>query len=259
LWRDLRVLEHIENEFRNQGKTAVFFLLSTEVSQRRSRDINNMESEYNWPVAHREGWPDLSGGEAGFYTAVQEFNARSRNIKIVFINQFGFEQRHCGRRMPDDMEFMDIRKGSDVEFGQSIYEPFGISQFEPLTFGGICVTSNVCGCAGFLRDVADVKNVNNVIFADYTDLETRDSPDIEDLLQIDRSMRNRIEASVSEKVAKEVIARLPENQSEIERLIETGFEIAKNMSWEVAVSNYLMVSLQKALDKQHSQKIYTKT
>jgi hypothetical protein len=27
--------------------------------------------------------------------------------------------------MPADMEFMDIRKGSDVEFGQSIYEPFG--------------------------------------------------------------------------------------------------------------------------------------
>ncbi len=38
LWRDLRVLEHIENEFRNQNKTAVFFLLSTEVSQRRSRE-----------------------------------------------------------------------------------------------------------------------------------------------------------------------------------------------------------------------------
>jgi len=100
LWRDVRVLEHIEKEFRNQGKTAVLFLLSTEVSRRRSRDIYNMESAYSWPVAHREGWPDLSGGEAGFYTAIQEFNAKSRNIKIVFINQFGFEQRRCGMRMP---------------------------------------------------------------------------------------------------------------------------------------------------------------
>jgi len=259
LWRDLRVLEYIEKEFRKQDKTAVLFLLSTEVSRRRSSDIEKMESEYNWPVAHREGWPDLSGGEAGFYTAIQGFNAQNRNIKIIFINQFGFEPRHCGKRMQEDMEFMDIRKGSDVEFGQSIYEPFGISQFEPLTFGGICVISNVCGCAGFLSDVADVTNVNNVIFADYTDLKTQNSPDIEDLLQIDRSMRDRIEASVSEKVAKEVIARLPQNESEIESLIETGFQIAKNMSWDVAVSNYLMVSLQKALDKQHSQKIFTKT
>jgi hypothetical protein len=259
LWRDLRVLEHIENDFRNQGKTAVFFLLSTEVSQRRSPDIYNMESEYNWPVAHREGWPDLSGGEAGFYTAIQEFNAQSRNIKIVFINQFGFEQRHCGRRMPEDMEFMDIRKGSDVEFGQSIYEPFGIAQFEPLTFGGICVATNFCGCTGFLKDIADVEKIRNVIIADYTNLETQNYADIEDLLQIDRMVRNQIEARVSEKVAKEVISRLPQNESEIESMIETGFELAKNMSWDMAVRNYLLVSLQKALDKQHSRIIYTKT
>ena len=259
LWRDVRVLEHIEKEFRNQGKTAVLFLLSTEVSRRRSRDICNMESAYSWPVAHREGWPDLSGGEAGFYTAIQEFNAKSRNIKIVFINQFGFEQRRCGMRMPEDVEFMDIRKGSDVEFGQSIYEPFGISQFEPLTFGGICVISNVCGCAGFLKDIADVENVKNVIVADYTNLETRDNVNIEDLLQIERTVRDRIEAGVSENVAKEVIARLPQNESEIECLIQNGYELAKNMSWEVAVENYLMVSLQKALDKQPSQTIYTKT
>ncbi|MGB2809694.1 MAG: hypothetical protein WBC22_18270 [Sedimentisphaerales bacterium] len=257
LWRDLRVLEYMENEFRKKGKTAVFFLLSTEVSRRRSCDIHKMESDYNWPVAHREGWPDLSGGEAGFYTAIQEFNAQSRNIKVVFINQFGFKPKNCGKRMPEDMEFMDIRKGSDVEFGQSIYEPFGIAQLEPLTFGGICVISSVCGCAGFLHDVADVKNVKNVIIADYTNLETQDNPDIEDLLQIDRSVRNRIEASVSEKVAKEVIARLPQNESEIEGMIETGFELAKNMSWEMAVRNYLLVSLQKASDKQHSQTIYT--
>jgi len=259
LWRDLRVLEHIENEFRNQGKTAIFFLLSTEVSRRRTYDIYNMEAAYNWPAAHREGWPDLSGGEANFYTAVQEFNAQSRNIKVVFINQFGFQQKNCGRRMPEDMEFMDIRKGSDVEFGQSIYEPFGIAQLEPLTFGGICVISNVCGCAGFLHDIADVENVKNVIIADYTNLENQNYSDIEDLLRIDQSVRNQIEASVSEKVAKEVVARLPQNESEIESLIQTGYELAKNMSWDVAVENYLMVSMRKAMDKQHSQSIYTKT
>jgi glycosyltransferase involved in cell wall biosynthesis len=259
LWRDLRVLEHIENEFRNQGKTAVFFLLSTEVSRRRSLDIYNMESAYNWPVAHRESWPDLSGGEAGFYTAIQEFNARSRNIKIIFINQFGFEQRHCGARMPEDMEFMDIRKGSDVEFGQSIYEPFGISQFEPLTFGGICLISSVCGCSGFLRDTADVENIKNVIIADYTNLGHRDYSDLEELLQIDLLVRNQIEASVSEKVAEEVISRLPQNESEIENMIRTGYELAKNMSWDAAVEHYLLVSLQRVFDKQHSRSIYTET
>ena len=77
--------------------------------------------------------------------------------------------------MPADMEFMDIRKGSDVEFGQSIYEPFGIAQVEPISFGGICVFSNVCGCAGFVEKAAGGQPTPNVIVADYTELPARTS------------------------------------------------------------------------------------
>jgi glycosyltransferase involved in cell wall biosynthesis len=245
MWRDLRVLEHIEKEFRAQGKTGVLFVLSTEVSSRRSRDISNMESTYNWPVAHREGWPDMSGGEANYYTAVQEFNAKSRNIKIIFINQFGFGPKECGKRMPADMEFMDIRKGSDVEFGQSIYEPFGIAQLEPLTFGGICVFSSVCGCSGFLRDVTNAESVKNAIIADYTNLAIHSYTDIEDLLQINRAVRDRIEASESEKVAMQICSRLPKNEADIESMIQTGYELAKRMSWDIVVQDYLISSLQK--------------
>jgi hypothetical protein len=268
LWRDLRVLRNIEKQFQAQGKTAVFFLLSTEVTQRPSNDIFNMESAYNWPVAHREGWPDLSGGEADFYTKVQEFNAQSRNIKIVFINQFGFYRKNCGSRMPQDMEFMDIRKGTDVEFGQSIYEPFGISQLEPLTFGGICVFSSVCGCAGLLQDVAGPdEDVKNIIIADYTNLSTTlktsldDSVppergpnymDIEDMLQIDQSVRDRIEANISEKIAQQIIQRLPKSESEIESMIKTGYDLAKNMSWDVVMKNYLLSNLKKIPSKVRS-------
>ncbi len=249
MWRDLRVLEHIEKEFRTQGKTGVLFVLSTEVSSRRTKEIYDIESKYNWPVSHREGWPDLSGGEAGYYTAVQEFNAKSRNIKIIFINQFGFEQQKCGKRMPDDMEFMDIRKGSDVEFGQSIYEPFGIAQLEPLTFGGICVFSSVCGCSGFLRDVTCGDDVKNVIIADYTNLMNQSCSDIEDMLQIGRTIRDRIEASESDKVAMQICSRLPKNEAEIESMVQSGYELAKNMSWDIVVKDYLLSSLQKMPDK----------
>ncbi len=249
LWRDLLVLYTIEKEFRTQGKTGLLFLLSTEVSRRRTGDIHKMESAYNWPVAHRENWPDLSGGEADFYTQIQEFNTRSRNIKIIFINQFGFSRKHCGMRMPEDMEFMDIRKGSDVEFGQSIYEPFGIAQLEPLTFGGICVISSVCGCSGFLRDITGAQDVKNVIVADYTNLQTQNYADIEDMLQIDRLVRERIEASESEKVAMQICSRLANNESEIANMIETGHQLAENMSWDVVVKNYLVKSLEKARHK----------
>ena len=251
MWRDLRVLEHIEKEFRTQGKTGVLLVLSTEVSARRSKDIRHMESTYDWPVAHREGWPDLSGGEASYYTAVQEFNARSRNIKIIFINQFGFGPKECGQNMPQDMEFMDIRKGSDVEFGQSIYEPFGIAQLEPLTFGGICVFSSVCGCLGFLRDTTSGKSVANAIVADYTNLGAHNYVDIEDLLQINRSVRDRIEAIESEKVAMQICSRLPKNVAEVEILLKTGYELAKNMSWDVVVNNYLLRGLKKMPERVH--------
>ena len=151
--------------------------------------------------------------------------------------------------MPEDMEFMDIRKGTDVEFGQSIYEPFGISQLEPLTFGGICVFSSVCGCSGLLRDVIGAEDVKNIIIADYTNLDSFDYTDIEDLLQIDCSVREQIEAKVSEKVAKETVLRLPKSESEIESMIQTGYELAKNMSWDVVAKNYLLTSLQKAPHK----------
>lgn len=256
LWRDLRVLEHLDEPLCRASKTAVMFLLSTEVATRRSCDIFEMEARYNWPVAHREGWPDLSGGEAAFYTAIQEFNAKSKNVKVIFINQFGFSRRLCGNKMPEDMEFFDIRKGSDVEFGQSIYEPFGIAQLEPLTFGGLCVFSSVCGCNGFVSDaIAGIQpstndGTKNIIVADYTAVNGR-FPGVGELLQIDRKVRDQIERRVSREVADEILMLLPKSEDEISVMIENGYHIAQNMSWDVVVSKHLLPSLGKILVKSH--------
>ena len=251
LWRDLRVLEHMDEEFATMNRTAVLLVLSTETHKRRDKDIHNMEAAYNWPVAHREGMPDLSNGEAVYYAGVQEFNARSRNIKVIFINQFGFTRQACGSRMPADMEFMDIRKGSDVEFGQSIYEPFGIAQLEPLTFGGLCVVTNVCGCAGFVKDIAGVQAVPNVIIADYTDLNGDGGKDIDQMKKIEKKARDRIEHKISEKIALEICARLPKNDDEFNRMLQSGYELARHMGWESVVENYVLKSLHKAVGKNH--------
>lgn len=257
LWRDFRVLEHMDREFCTQNRTAVLLILSTETSKRRDRDIYEMEAKYKWPVAHREGMPDLSGGEAKFYTGLQEFNAKSRNIKAILINQFGFNRQCCGLRVPADVEFMDIRKGSDAEFGQSIYEPFGIAQLEPLSFGGICVVSNICGCAGFVKAVTGGNDVRNVIVADYTDLGAdSDHKDIEGMLRIGRQRRDNIEHDVSGKVAMELCARLPRNDDETEVLIRSGYDLAKHMSWDMVVENYVLKSLHKALGAKHYKEVY---
>src|SRR5206468_10694292 len=204
------------------------------IPQRRPDDIRRMEQAYHWPVVHREGLPDLSTGEAAYYQGVQEFNAQSRNLKVVFINQFGFEQRLCGMRMPADMEFMDIRKGSDVEFGQSIYEPFGIAQVEPISFGGICVFSECCGCAGFVNKAAGGKPTPNVIVADYTDLPNK-ALRPEQLLAIGQPQRDEIEHMVAEKVAKELLERLPRTPQQFEGFVDRGPTPAEQMSW-VAVA-----------------------
>jgi len=235
------------------------FLLSTEVCQRRSCDIFEMEARYKWPVAHREGWPDLSGGEAAFYTAIQEFNAKTKSIKVVFVNQFGFSKKLCGNKMPEDMEMLDIHRGTDVEFGQAIYEPFGISPVEPLTFGGLCVFSNVCGCAGFASDAIEALDAvsdgtRNIIIADYTDAEARKA-ELPELLLIDRAIRDRIEEQISHEVADEILMLLPKTEFEMATMVENGYRIAKNMSWDVVVNNHVLPSLHKILRKQLVAKV----
>jgi hypothetical protein len=252
LWRDLRVLEHLDKAFTKADKTAVMFLLSTEVAVRRSCDIFEMEARYNWPVAHREGWPDLSGGEAAFYTAIQEFNAKNKNVKIIFVNQFGFNRKLCGAKMPANMDTIDIHRGTDVEFGQSIYEPFGIALVEPLTFGGLCVFSNVSGCAGFVNDAIASTNAStkdgtrNVIIADYTSIDGQ-LPDISDLLAIGRNVRDQVEIAESREVADEILMLLPKSNAEIAAMIENGRHIAQNMSWDVVVNEYLLPTFEKIL------------
>jgi hypothetical protein len=254
LWRDLRVLEHLELMLRERGETAVLFTLSTEIPARRGDDIRRMEQLHHWPVAHREGLPDLSNGEAAYYQGVQEFNAQARNIKVVFVNQFGWDQTRCGTRMPADMEFMDIRKGSDAEFGQSIYEPFGIAQVEPISFGGICVFSECCGCAGFVAKVTAGKPTPNVIVADYTDLPKKDMRP-EQLLAIGQRERDELENAVAAMVAKDLFERLPREPKEFEQFIERGYDLAKHMSWEVVARDYVVPGIQRASRAQRLKQI----
>lgn len=253
MWRDLRVLEHVEKMLRAKNESAVLFTLSTEVPARRGDDIRRMEQHYHWPVVHRESLPDMSSGEAVYYQGVQEFNARARNTKVIFINQFGFEASACGLRMPTDMEFMDIRKGSDAEFGQSIYEPFGIAQVEPISFGGVCVFSSVCGCAGFVHK-ASGGSTPNVIVADYTDLPNK-SLRPEQLMSIGQPQRDEIEHAVSGRVARELMGRLPRSPQEFEQFIERGFDLASRMSWDAVARDYVIPGIQRAAKAQRLKQI----
>jgi len=239
MWRDLKVLWHLEKKFRETHQTGVFFLLSSQLgAPRKGHEVLDMEARYSWPVGHREGYPDLAGGEADFYVHMQKFNACARQIKVVLVNQFGWARASCGTKMPEDMDFLDIRKGTDIEFGQSIYEPFGIAQLEPLSFGGLCVITNICGCAGFVAKVAGGKPVPNVLVADYTRI-AKDGG-LHNVLSIGPKERDAVEEKEANRVADEILKRLPADRKAREALVRGGYDLARRMSWDVVSRDYLM-------------------
>lgn len=255
-WRDLLVLDHLEKHFRKTGEKAVYIALSSELPRRRPEEILQMEQRYGWPVAHREGLPDLSHGEAEYYAKVQVFNAKARNVKVILVNQFGWSRATCGLRMPQDMTFLDIRKGVDVEFGQSIYEPFGIAQLEPLSFGGICVPSQVCGCACFSQEVTGHKPVKNLIIPDYTDLgEAGGHETLEECLRMNAVTREQVEWTVARHVAAQIAESLPKTPQETEQMIQRGYELARQMSWAAVATQYVIPALERAIRKQRVQHV----
>jgi hypothetical protein len=250
------VLDHLEKHFRKTGEKAVYIALSSELPRRRPEEILQMEQRYGWPVAHREGLPDLSHGEAEYYAKVQVFNAKARNVKVILVNQFGWSRATCGLRMPQDMTFLDIRKGVDVEFGQSIYEPFGIAQLEPLSFGGICVPSQVCGCACFSQEVTGHKPVKNLIIPDYTDLgEAGGHETLEECLRMNAVTREQVEWTVARHVAAQIAESLPKTPQETEQMIQRGYELARQMSWAAVATQYVIPALERAIRKQRVQHV----
>lgn len=196
LWRDLRIMEKLDRQLASRGETAVLFTLSSTIpSGRRVDDVWRWEAEYGWPINHRADNGDLVGLEIDYYRAVAQFNSVARASRIVLVNQFGWSRDRCGSRMPADMEFGDIRRGTDLEFGQSIYEPFGIGQVEPLASGALCCLSNVCGCVGFINKAGGLA-LPNIVLADYVTLppswpEAR----LDDLLKFGQWERDIVEAS----------------------------------------------------------------
>jgi hypothetical protein len=250
LWRDIAVMRHLAPMLARQGKSAVLFVLATVIPiGRPPAAVFEMEARYGWPVHHvettiqvgRQAVPDLVSHEIPFYRAAEQFNRTHSSAGIVLVNQFGWSRDRCGLRMPEEMSFIDIRQGSDLEFGQSVYEPFGIAQVEPLSYGALCVVSRICGCVGFLRRIGGLEQ-RNVIVADYTDTPT-EIDSIEAALSIDQAWRDRMETARAEDVARQIMLRLPQDEADTEQILETGYGLAKQMSWETVAREYLLPSL----------------
>ncbi len=245
IWRDLRVLHEMEPLLHGRDETAVYFMLGTLGGQRRKSDIRHMERVYGWPVTHEVGYPDLCGGEDVVGEMVDVFNRHHEAIRAVLVNQWSWNPQVCGRRMPEDMTFSDIRRGVDVEFGLSVYEPFGISQLEPLSFGSLCVVSNVCGCMGFVRrSAAGDGECENVIEGDF--LNIGQPLDLNALLALPMSERDKVETDEARRLAAVIVDRLGDDDATLQRRIKTGYNLARKMSWQHVVREYFLPALGRA-------------
>ncbi len=251
LWRDIRVMEQVDGQLAARGESAVLFIVSSvKPLGRSSSEAEWMNREYGWPAQHRYGWPDLVDYEASLYDAIALFNSQARASRIVLVNQFGFSRDRLGETMPADLGFGDLRRGTDLEFGQSIYEPFGIAQIEALPAGALCVVSDVCGCVGFVRQSIGMlrlslpveerqRPIANVIVGQYTHLQDLSV----DPIQIGRVLRDDVERNVARVIAQLVVEHLPRTDQEKQQLIAQGYALAQRMSWDMVASEQLLPSL----------------
>jgi len=243
IWRDFAILEKLDDIFHSNGLKGAYILLSTLIGTgRNSSEIHRMEKEYGWPVLHRKGWPDCVGYEEEIYDIIQLFNAKSKSIKALFINQFGFDTRTCGDRVPLGTSLLDLRIASDAELGYSIYEPFGISQIETIPYGGFSLLSRACG-SSYLFDeifkdmkekpyhVIDFSNIENIKTEQvYNILNSNDK--ISSYKNLDENNRRLIEESLFNLYTKEIFDILPKTDSKRKENLENISNKAINFSWE---------------------------
>ncbi len=238
MWRDIQVCQNLDRHFEQEGLKGVLYILTSAGGTRRPQDVKHMEKEYGWPRDHRSGYPDLVGPEEDLWKMIHAFNANHENVQVILVNQFGWSRERIGKRCPKDMDIADFRWATDVEFGMATYEPFGISPLEPLGSGAVCVISNVCGCEGFVEYVTKGKPIDNVLVADYTNLDKKRS--IDSLLGMTRDERDAIEQVESARIADELMQRIPLTDDARKALLKSGQELVTKMGWDQVVENKLL-------------------
>ena len=238
IWRDIELLYHLDTIFDTHKLKGIYILLSTVIGTGRPPEaIFKMEQAYGWPVLHKRGWPDLIGSEADTYDLLQIFNAKSKAIKGLFLNQFGFNRTRCGRRFPEGAEFDDLRIASDAEFGFSIYEPFGIAQIETIPFGGISILSSSCGAAGLLTKKFKDAPIKPFYILDY--IATGNRMGYNTLKTLTISKRYDLENQILPKHARRIFEILPLTDSKREEYLLGAQKYAEQISWRNLAQEYV--------------------
>lgn len=238
VWRDIALLYHLDKIFDAANLKGVYILVSTLIATGRSpNDVMRMESDYGWPVLHSVGWPDLIGTEKDIYDFLQVFNSRSKAIKGVFINQFGFNRSVCGMRVPEEAEFADLRIAADAEFGFSTYEPFGIAQIEVVPFGGVSVLSSSCGSANFLKEGFKDAPIKPYYILDF--IQAGKGLSTQSLKNLTIQQRTEMEGKILAQNAQGIFESLPLGGDKREQYLLNAQNYISKISWETSAKSYI--------------------
>ncbi len=257
IWRDLKVLNALTPMLEAEGLSAVYMLLTCGAPPRGPQQVLEMGRDFDWPRHHAEGYPDLVGPEIGINDMFEPFNENAPHVQAVLVNQFGWSRELVGPSVPEGMNFTDLRRAADVEFGQSTYEPFGIAQLEPIGAGAICIPSSVCGCVFSWRHVLKHMGLEcetdcpNVLVADYTELGDQSFTQAE-LLEMSESQRTVIEERVASSIATELMQRLPRTAKDRARLVEMGQRLEQLMSWDAVIADELLPLFESIVNSESS-------
>jgi hypothetical protein len=145
---------------------------------------------------------------------------------------------------------MRFRRGSSIIAGGALLLPLLAGTAEADHVGNKHCGDVISGFVELTGPVVDKatggRPTPNVIVADYSELPDRSMP-AEKLLNIGQSGRDAVENTVAAKVAQDLIERLPRTPQEFEEFIERGYEIARQMSWDVVARDFVVPGIQRAI------------
>ena len=236
-WRNVDFFRAFVEAQENRDRKALFIWLS------RPKPLPTAErlaswSQWGWPLEHRtqdEGG-DLRKEEEVLWEMIRRCNARGEGrYRMLYINQFGWSREKLGALDPERTTFLDLRLGTDVEIGLSIYEPFGIAPLEPFSSGTVCVLSDASGCALHLAELQRRGFVSDECFVigKFTDV-TRDPS------EVDLNRLSEVETKAYAEMVWELGRKLAKPREERLRAAQ---QVMPHLSWATA-TRYLLDAME---------------
>ncbi|RKH12255.1 hypothetical protein D7V97_09035 [Corallococcus sp. CA053C] len=216
LWRDVDVCERLAERLPPERRPALLVMVSEWNEAEPSDNLRDVKAR------------------------VEAFNARDTGLHIALVNQ---------PTWPAGLDFTrdDLHRATDVSLGQSLYESHGLAQLEPLGCGAICVISGASGARRTLQLLCAIAGLSerahpNLVVADpVTDArEAGLANTVEGWKALAPEVLRAQELRTAERVAEEVLRRLPRDAHEGRLLLETGRALAERMAWEPLIREQLI-------------------